>query len=466
MLRQLAFLSTAASAVATVLRFSPSILPGLPYDPLPAVRVPTKGYWVEKAELEGRQVCYVQPDSNGGDDAPAILGAFNDKCRRKSVIILPGPLYHINTPMNTTDLEDVVIEQYGRLLWSDDLDYWLSVSMPINFQNQSTVWNFGGDRVVWQGHGVGTMDGNGQVWYDWARGRGNLAHRPMNINIKGLHDSVLKGLRFVQSQMWTMTIQHSSHLLLEDIYVNSTSSSEHNTLNTDGADTMYSDDITFRRWRVTNGDDAIALKANSTNISVYDSEFWHSTGIAVGSMGQFLGEHEHFENFHVRNVTMHNVIRACYFKTWTGRQIGYPPNGGGGGTGHARNVVLEDITLDGTRATPLHIWQCESYNGHAGHECDTSRFKISDVVWRRFKGTAGADIDRAGWFKCSAGAGGCSNVTVEDWDVRAEGKDELLDKWYCDNMNAHVGFECEEDNKATEDVQVPLITDVWTQADL
>ena len=35
---------------------------------------------------------------------------------------------------------------------------------------------------------------------------------------------------------------------------------------TDGANTVYADNIVFNRWSITNGDDAIAIKANSTNI--------------------------------------------------------------------------------------------------------------------------------------------------------------------------------------------------------
>lgn len=37
-------------------------------------------------------------------------------------------------------------------------------------------------------------------------------------------NSVFSGMRFVQSQFWTMAITHSEDVLLENIYVNSTSS--------------------------------------------------------------------------------------------------------------------------------------------------------------------------------------------------------------------------------------------------
>ncbi|KAE9580403.1 hypothetical protein CGMCC3_g3341 [Colletotrichum fructicola] len=386
--------------------------------------VPSESDWVERAEKEGRSLCYLEPAADGGDDAPALLDALNDKCRSKSIIVLPGPIYHINSPMITEDLEDVVIDQRGRLLWSNDTTYWLSVSMPVDFQNQSTVWHFGGDRVVWEGHGVGTFDGNGQVWYDLNAGGSNMPHRPMNINFRGFSNSVVKGLRFVQSQMWTMNIMYSQNLVFEDIYVNSTSSTENNSLNTDGADTMYSDNIIFRRWVVVNGDDAIALKANSSNIFIYDSEFFGSTGIAMGSIGQFIGQFEYIENFLARNVTLHDTLRGCYFKTWTGIQIGYPPNGGGGGTGYARNIVLEDIKLDGTRGEPLFITQY--------------------VVWKDFSGTITDDVPSSGFFRCSAAAGGCTNLTVENFTVHPASQEAVLDKWLCKNVNGAERFDCTE----------------------
>jgi galacturan 1,4-alpha-galacturonidase len=65
--------------------------------------------------------------------------------------------------------------------------------------------------------------------------------------------------------MWTMTLIHSSKVLLQDIYVNNTNFKDNSygaNLNTDGANTIYASDITFARWVVDNGDDNIAFKAS------------------------------------------------------------------------------------------------------------------------------------------------------------------------------------------------------------
>ncbi|KAL6865861.1 hypothetical protein ACO1O0_001960 [Amphichorda felina] len=399
--------------------------------------------WERLARSQDRELCFVVPDRDGGDDAPAIAEALNGDCRTNSIVVLPGSEYHMNSNITTTDLDDVQLHLFGRLLWSTDIDYWLSVSMPVGFQNQSTVWYFGGDGVTWDGHGDGVLDGNGQVWYDWARGQGNLPRRPMMINWRRLTNSVVRRLSFVQSQMWTMATTWSRNVLFEDIYVNNTSASKWSTLNTDGVDTIYSDNITFRRWDLTSGDDSIALKGNSSNISVYDSIFRGGQGFAIGSLGQYNGRTEYVDGFYARNVTMLNTRYAIYLKTWPGHQNGYPPNGGGGGLGHARNIVIEDIELHGARTAPFWIWQCEHYEGDMGKDCDSSQFSFSDIAFRRVSGTTANKVTLAASLRCAAGGGGCTNVTVEDFSVTEGGTGKPLTDWWCANVHNASGFECE-----------------------
>lgn len=131
----------------------------------------------------------------------------------------------------------------------------------------------------------------------------------------------------------TMTVIHSENVLLQDIHVNSTSSTKASTDNTDGADTIYANNITFKRWSITNGDDSISPKANSTNIHVSNCTFYKGSGLALGSIGQYNGVFERIENFTAEDIVFHDTLHAAYVKTWTGQQVGYPPNGGGGGIG-------------------------------------------------------------------------------------------------------------------------------------
>lgn len=296
--------------------------------------------------LQGRSAlrrCVVPAKGDGTDDSVAILEAFCD-CQRDSEIVFQNTTYNIAKVMNVTNLENVKIEVHGTLVWSEDIDYWLENSLPIGpgkdqnsyppaaYQNQTTAFILGGKDLYVEGFGHGTFDGSGQVWYDFVKGESNYPNRPHAIVITATN-SYFHGLRWIQPQMWTVTIVSSKHVVLEDIYINATSHSNQPARNTDGANTMFSDSITFRRWEIDNGDDCIAFKANSTNMLVEDSVLHGGNGIAVGSVGQYYGRFEIAENIVVRNVTMHGSKFATRIKTWTGEQNQWPPNGGGGGIG-------------------------------------------------------------------------------------------------------------------------------------
>ena len=72
----------------------------------------------------------------------------------------------------------------------------------MGYQNQSTAWILGGRNIHFKGFGNGTLDGNGQVWYERFGRISNYPRRPHQLTISDTEDSVFEGLRFVQSQMW------------------------------------------------------------------------------------------------------------------------------------------------------------------------------------------------------------------------------------------------------------------------
>ncbi|KAL1303108.1 hypothetical protein AAFC00_006547 [Neodothiora populina] len=389
------------------------------------------------------KVCVVRPAPNNTDSVSKIESAF-DLCGRsntptsRGLIIFPeNETYHIASFMDTTSLAHVDINHKGTFLWSTDIDYWLTHSQPVGYQNQSSAWYFGGHDIRWFGGGVGTLDGNGQVWYDFINGQSNYPRRPHQVTIRNTTDSVIEGLRFVQSQMWTMTVISSENILLQDIYVNSTSNHSISMSNTDGADTVYANNITFRRWIVENGDDAIALKANSTNILIEDCEFYRGVGLAMGSIGQFNNTFETIENVTARNIITHNTDWGAYIKTWTGVSKGYSPNGGGGGIGYVSNLTFEDFTLDRTRGI-FSITQCTNYEGNGG-DCDTSKFNVHDVTIRDWRGTSLTGV--VGQLQCSA-ASPCYGLDMQDVQITVADSGDAATEYLCDSVEAPIGFSC------------------------
>lgn len=388
-------------------------------------------------------VCIV-PINHGGDSAPAIVSAFN-RCGRNSAgrgtVVFQNTTYTIKTVMETLNLENVDIDLQGTLSWDNsNITYWLDNSTPKDQPGQhGAAWWFGGKNVNWIGHGYGTLNGNGQAWYDYNAGRSNLAGRPFHMMIKNTSNSLFQGLRFLNSQMWTMSIEYSNNVILEDIYINSTSTNGSPTLNTDGADIYYSDNIHFYKWVVVNGDDSISPKANSTNIHISNCTFYNGAGIAIGSVGQYAGQHEHIENVTATNIRFHNTKHTAYIKTWTGVPKGSPPNGGGGGLGYAKNLHFSDFHLDksGTGGV-FTITQCTAFNNENG-DCDTSKFQLSNIVLENFVGsTESANIAQ---MQCSADAP-CPgieirNVTLYNWKTGHN-----ANQYLCSSVQNPTGFKC------------------------
>jgi galacturan 1,4-alpha-galacturonidase len=187
----------------------------------------TSGYGSPSSTQSGI-TCTITPAASGKDSAAVIRKAFKScgraKAGQRNRIVFQNTTYTIGSVLETTELKDVDIELHGTLSWDNsDLNYWLNNSLPVGYQNQSTAWRFGGDGITFQGYGTGTFNGNGDVWYRFINGRSNYPRRPHQLTITDTTNSTFEGLNFLQSQMWTMTVIHSSDILLQDIYVNNTS---------------------------------------------------------------------------------------------------------------------------------------------------------------------------------------------------------------------------------------------------
>ncbi|KAF9458085.1 pectin lyase-like protein [Collybia nuda] len=337
--------------------------------------------------------------------------------------------------MNTTGLENVYIDLSGTLLWGTNITYWRANGLPLDYLNMTTAWMFGGKNVTFEGHGTGTFDGNGQLWYDFTQGVSNLPGRPISLMITNTTKSLFSRIRFVQSQFWTMAIKNSEDVLLDGIYIKSTSSSSAPARNTDGVDTFFSNRITFRNWTVTGGDDNISLKANSTNILIQDSVFHGGLGVAIGSIGQYPGQYEIIENVTAERILCLKTRYSGYIKTWTGIQQNFPPNGGGGGIGYAKNITFRDFTLVNVTDQVSRITQCTSFSGATGG-CDTSLFQISDITWGPMIGNVASGTLAA--LQCSGNAP-CTGIKFVDFDdIETSGTRKIT----CSHIQNPVGFDC------------------------
>ena len=267
------------------------------------------------AVLEGKdggKVCSVIPRGQNQDDVPNILHAV-EECGHVpgGRIVLPSPyVYRINQRM-TTHLENSKLEIGGTLLFDNDISYWVNNSYRFNYQHQSTAWRITGhDYEVDGGANMGGIDGNGQIWYTWAKGESNTFGRPMPLHVYNSTNAVLRNISVRNQQFWAVLVEESSHITLDHFYVNATNHDfkadpESQWIqNTDGIDTYNSHHITITNWVYEGGDDAVAFKGNSSNIHVENIRVYGGPGIAFGSLGQYPDRWDIVENITVKDVVV------------------------------------------------------------------------------------------------------------------------------------------------------------------
>lgn len=102
-------------------------------------------------------------------------------------------------------------------------------------------------------YGGGTLDGNGQVWYD-AYAANIYTLRPVLIGIDGLHNSIISDLVLRYSPEYYFFVANSTNVVFDTIDIAGGSSSINPAKNTDGWDTYRSSDIVIQNSVVNNGD--------------------------------------------------------------------------------------------------------------------------------------------------------------------------------------------------------------------
>lgn len=102
-------------------------------------------------------------------------------------------------------------------------------------------------------YGGGTIDGNGQVWYD-AYAANIYTLRPVLIGIDGLHNSIISDLVLRYSPEYYFFVANSTNVVFDHIDIAGGSKSNNPAKNTDGWDTYRSSDIVIQNSVVNNGD--------------------------------------------------------------------------------------------------------------------------------------------------------------------------------------------------------------------
>ncbi|ORY65031.1 pectin lyase fold/virulence factor [Pseudomassariella vexata] len=381
--------------------------------PIPSIPKPVK------PSSNGRK-CTVTALGNQEDDVTQILEAF-EECNNGGTVVFPeGENYYIATRLNPI-IYDVTIEWRGLWTYSHNPNYWRNNSYSIAFQNHNAGFVITGDRIAINGYGTGGINGSGNTWYT-AEGGDTQPGRPMPFVFWNVSEVVVEHFYVKDSPLWALNIMNGTNMWFDDIEVNSTAANApygaNWVQNTDGFDTMDANNIVLTNFRYRGGDDCIAIKPRSYNISIQNVTCQGGNGIAIGSLGQYL-EDSSVVDVHIKDVDiltvnedMHN---SAYIKTWIGElapqddyESDYLPRGGGWGV--VENIRFENFYVEGAAIG----MQVDQDSGNNGSFSGTSNMKVSNIAFVNFTGwTNSTSGNRTAAVSCSA-RHPCYNVRMED----------------------------------------------------
>ncbi|KAK7405645.1 hypothetical protein VNO78_07207 [Psophocarpus tetragonolobus] len=182
--------------------------------------------------------------------------------------------------------------------------------------------------------------------------------------------------------------------------------------NTDGIDISDSKNIIITNSKIASGDDCISVGSGSSYINISGIACGPGHGISVGSLGK---NHDTVSDVYVKNCKFTGTTNGARIKTFPG------------GSGYAKRITFEQITLSQTR-NPIII--NNFYNGQTARLLNGAGVKVSEVTFRGFKGTCTHKYA----INLNCGPTGCFNIVLDHNNIVSS---QRRKKALCSCNNAH-----------------------------
>jgi polygalacturonase len=328
-----------AAAVAILAGFTPSALRAdepttMPDIPQPTIPDKTFSITDYGAVADGTTLC-----------TDAITKAI-DACSKAGggTVLVPAGKF-LTGPFTLASNLDFKVDQGATLTFSNDKTLY-----PVSVDPSHESSEGGGKRYqnFIEGDnlhdlaitGSGTIDGQGQVWWDaflpYKKDMSNPAapaHRPLMIVLENCQRVDVQDITLTNSPMMHLVTQACQDVVISGITITAPSTSP----NTDGIDPSGSNYL-IKNCTIDTGDDNIALKPvhgaieghpACENILITDCTFKHGHGMSIG--GQTPGG---LKNMTVQNCTFTDTTAGIRMKATRG-------NGG-----VVEDVTYENLTMD------------------------------------------------------------------------------------------------------------------------
>jgi len=169
----------------------------------------------------------------------------------------------------------VVVLTVYSVQYTPDIAKWSPQSYYLTYQNASTYFFLSGNQISL--YGGGTIDANGQVWWDYnnkqtgtAGGSSTSFERPIPLTVGNATNVLVKNINFVNSPFWVSYriswsrcydctnflqnnfVYQSKNVTYDGIYIHAHSYSSNIPSNSDGWDIYRSDNVTITNSVVNN----------------------------------------------------------------------------------------------------------------------------------------------------------------------------------------------------------------------
>ncbi|KAL5823205.1 hypothetical protein ACOSQ4_021105 [Xanthoceras sorbifolium] len=326
------------------------------------------------------------------DDSQAFMRAWKSVCEatpQAPTLFIPPTKTFLLKPLRfqgPCKSPVIYVQVEGNIVASADIKEWENGDM----ENWIVFSNVNG--LIFTGNGQ--IDGEGQTWWEQTNSNDDKT-APTALAFFNCNNLQLSGLTHINSPKNHISISHCNGVTISNLHITAPDSSP----NTDGIDISNSLFVNIHDCYIGTGDDCVAIGGDSSNITISRVSCGPGHGISVGSLGA-NGNTDTVEDIHVRDCSFHGTTNGARIKTWQG------------GSGYARKIFFEGITLDAV-ANPIII---DQYYCNKGHDCknQTQAVAVSDVTYRGVRGTSSSE--EAIQFSCSESVA-CTNILVNDIQI-------------------------------------------------
>ncbi|CAM8955541.1 unnamed protein product [Rhodiola kirilowii] len=359
---------------------------------------------------------------NGSDDTKALRDAWRSACKSRgaATVVVPRGKTFLVKPIefdgSRCKFSSVRFQIKGSIVaprskgWANCKLQWLSF---INIRGLTI-------------DGYGLIDGNGEIY--WAEHKrktkayiqedgvsyddddedndddtlsingstDDCNRAPSAMLIESCSNVKINGLNSKDSPGVHISIKKSTNVHISNVWITAPDESP----NTDGINIRSSQRVTIKNSKIGTGDDCIAINDGSRVFNISNVACGPGHGISVGSLGK-NGGRETVEDVYVKDCSFTGTTNGARIKTWQG------------GSGYARRITFERITLRNTR-NPIFIDQNYCPHNICSKQAN-SAVDISDVSFINFHGTSASQESIL--LNCVQGRG-CTDIVLKNINIR------------------------------------------------